>query len=290
VASRNSDADVAEMMKVAAQKMNVGQFLEPQLLRELAMRDKVETELLGELGGRRVSFTGADGFPLAGTLMVPRGRPRPRAAVVLVAPGDTLALYDSLAVGLRRIGLAVLLLDVRGSGRSVAARCPLPDSWRGREAEMERLCAGDVRPAFRALAREAKVDTTRYLVVGIGSTTPIAVEAARLDRRASVLMLVSPAPSPVDRGAMRATLAALQRPVYFQTGPEDVATWPVVDSLYRACDTRASRVADTNQYGTRTTLFRRGPQIIDRFRLWLADSWPRPSAPRATPPTRSRKR
>jgi hypothetical protein len=182
-----------------------------------------------------------------------------------------------------------MLLEPRGSGRSVATGCPPPDSWRGREAEMQSRCAGDVSEAVRALAREAKADTARYLLVGVGVTTPIAVEAAWLDRRAATLMLVSPSPSAVDRGPMRTALAALRRPVYFQTGPEDFTTWEVLDSLYRACDMRASRVADTDKPGTRATLFRRDPKILARFRLWLAESWPRATAPRATPPSRPRK-
>jgi len=183
----------------------------------------------------------------------------------------------------------VMLLDSRGTGRSVASGCPLPDSWRGRELEMEHRCAGDVRAAVAALAREARADTARYLLVGVGPTTAIAVEAAQLDRRAATLMLVSPTPSPVDRGAMRATLAAIQRPVYFQTGPEDFTTWEVIDSLYRACDMRASRVADTDKPGTHAKLFRRDPKIFERFRRWLAETWPPATAPRATPPSRPRK-
>jgi tetratricopeptide (TPR) repeat protein len=289
VASRNLDADVMGLLKESADKLDAGRNLGPQLRYEIVRRDRADAALLAALSARRVSFTGRDGFPLGGVLLAPPTPARPRAAVVLVAPGDTLALYDALAVGLRRMGLAVMLLEPRGSGRSVAASCPLPDSWRGREAQMQARCAGDVPAAVKALAREAKADTAQYLLVGVGATAPIAVEAARLDRRAGVLMLVSPTPSPVDRGPMRATLAALRRPVYFQTGPEDFTTWEVIDSLYRACDQRASRVADTDQYGTHATLFRRDPKILERFRQWLAESWPRPTAPRATPPSRPRK-
>ena len=98
---------------------------------------------------------------------------------ILVASGDTLADYDSLAVGLRRMGLAVMLVEPRGSGRSVGPRCPLPDAWRGREAEMQDRSADDAREAIRALARETTIDTTRYLLVGVGESAPIAVEAGR---------------------------------------------------------------------------------------------------------------
>jgi tetratricopeptide (TPR) repeat protein len=289
VESRDYDSDVMEMLRKSAEKLNAGRQLEPHLQTEIGTRDKIDAALLGDLGARRVALTGRDGAPLGGILLAPRAKARPRAAVVLIAPGDTLAAYDSLAVGLRRMGLAVMLVEPRGSGRSVSATCPLPDSWRGREASMQSRSAWDVRAAVSALAREAHADTAHYLVVGVGATASIAVEAARLDRRAAVMMLVSPAPSPVDRGAVRATLAALRRPVYFQTAPEDFTTYEVVDSLYRVCDERVSRVADTNKPGTFATLFRRDPKILERFKLWLGESWPKVSAPRATPPSRPRK-
>jgi hypothetical protein len=181
----------------------------------------------------------------------------------------------------------VMLVEPRGSGRSVGPRCPLPDAWRGREAELQDRSADDPREAVRALAREVTIDTTRYLLVGVGATAPIAVEAARRDRRATALMLVSPDPAPVDRGPMRATLAALRPPVYYQTAPGDFTTWEVIDSLYRAGDQRRSRIAEAEGLGRYATLFRRDPKIMTRFKLWLAESWPRLPAPRATPPRRS---
>jgi dienelactone hydrolase len=288
VSSRGSDRDVMDMMTLAAQKLNAGVRLAPLMTQMIGQRDLIERELLTQWRARRLRFTGSDGFPLGGVLLTPPRVVRPRAAVVLVAPGDTLAVYDTLAVGLRRMGLAVLLLETRGSGRSVATRCPSHDSWRGREAEMQSLVADDVRAAATALVREAKVDTARYLLVGVGATAPIAVQAAQRDRRAQVLMLVSPAPSPVDRGAMHAALAKLRRPVYFQTVGDDISTWKLIDVLYRACDPRTSRVSESEKWGSYATLFRYDPKILARFKQWLSESWPPPGRP-ATPPSRPRK-
>ena len=153
---------------------------------------------------------------------------------------------------------------------------------------MQAAVAGDVAPAVAALAREVGADSTQYLVVGVGTTGAIAVQAARRDRRVRALMLVSPIVSPADRGATRAEVALLTRPIYFQTGPEDFTTWDVIDALYAVTDTRASRVADSDTPGTRTTLFRRDPRILGRFRLWLSETWPGRAGPRATPPSRPR--
>jgi alpha-beta hydrolase superfamily lysophospholipase len=289
VVSRLYDRDVMEMLERSAAALDAGRRLQPMLLNEMVRRDKVEQELLAGLGARRIGFRGRDGFPLGGTLLAPARARGARVAVVIVAPGDTLALYDSLAVGLRRMGLAVILLDPRGSGRSVAPGCPLPESWRGREARMQAAVAGDVAAAAGALAREVRADSSQYLVVGVGTTGPIAVLAARADRRARAVMLVSPVAPPVERGALRAAVAEAGRPIYFQTGPEDFTTWDLIDALYEAADPRASRVADSDRPGTRTTLFHRDPAILNRFRQWLSEAWPRPAAPRATPPPRPRR-
>jgi len=288
VASRTFDQDVMDILKQSAEQMGVENRLRPMLINEIQQRDRIEQELLSELGARRVRFRGTDGFPLGGTVLAPPAVTRPRAAVVLVAPGDTLALYDSLAVGLRRMGLAVLLLDPRGSGHSVAPSCPLPDSWRGREARMQAAVAGDVEEAAAALARQVGSDSTQYVVVGVGATGPIAVQAAARGRGVRAVMLVSPTASAADRGSMRAAVSALKTPIYFQTGPEDFTTWPLIDVLYEATDPRASRVADSGKFGNRATLFRRDRQIFDRFSRWLSETWPRRAGPRATPPSRPR--
>ena len=284
VASRTYDADVMDMLERSADKLNAKRRLQPMLAGEIHKRDEIEQQWVTEMGGRRVGFRSRDGFPLGGTVLAPRRVAHPRGAVILMAPGDTIAIYDSLAAGLRNMGLAVMLLDPRGSGRSVAPSCPLPSAWRGREAAMQEAVAGDVSAAASALAREAGADSTQYLVVGVGSTGPSAILAARKDRRVRSMMLVSPTASPCDRGMLRAQVAAWKRPIYFQTGPEDFTAQPLIDALYEATDMRASRVADSDKPGTRATIFRRDPRIMARFKQWLSESWPRSAAPRSTPP------
>jgi len=284
VASRTYDGDVMDMLLRSADELNSKRRLEPMLITEIQKRDRIEQEWIDGIGGRRVGFRAADGFPLGGTVLKPRRPAHPRGAVVLMAAGDTIAVYDSLAAGLRDLGLAVMLLEPRGSGHSVAPSCPLPSAWRGREAALQDAVAGDVAAAASALARETGSDSTQYLLVGIGDASPSAVLAARKDRRVRVMMLVSPTASPSDRGMLRAAVASWKRPIYFQTGPEDIPSQPFIETLYEATDMRASRVADSDRPGTRTKIFRRDPRIMARFKQWLSESWPRPAAPRPTPP------
>ena len=285
VASRTYDRDVMDLLSTSADKLNAARRLKPMLAREIHNRDLIEQALIDDLGGRRIAFRAPDGFPLAGTVLAPPRAPHARMAVVVVAPGDTLALYDSLAVGLRHLGLAVILLDPRGSGRSVGPSCPLPGAWRGRESAMVDAVAGDVAVAATALAREVGADSTQYLAVGVGTTGPIAVAAAVKDPRVRLMMLVSPTASPCERGALRAAVAAWKRPIYFQTAGEDLSAADLIDLLYRATDMRVCRVAESDRPGTRAKLFRRDPQIMARFKQWMTESWPR-SAPRSTRPPR----
>jgi len=286
VASRTFDGDVMGMLNESAEKLNSGRQLQTMLVQEMRSRDGIEHALLSELGARRVGFRGTDGFPLGGTVLAPRRSSRLRAAIVVVAPGDTLALYDSLAVGLRRMGLAVMLLDPRGSGRSVAPSCPLPDSWRGREVRMQGAVAGDVAAAAAALAREVGTDSTQYLVVGVGETGPIAVQAAARSPGVRAVMLVSPSASAADRGPMCAAVAALKPPIYLQTSGEDLSSKDLIEALYEAANPRASRVADSGSFGTGATIFRHDPKIFSRFKLWLSETWPPRAAPRAPRPSR----
>lgn len=290
LASRLYDLDVMDMLEKSAEELGARRRLQPMLLQELHKRDQVEQTALAEIGARRVAFRAADGFPLGGSVLAPPRPARARAAVVVMAPGDTVALYDSLAVGLRRMGLAVILLDPRGSGRSVAPGCPLPEAWRGRERRMEAAVAADVRAAAGALARATGCDSTRYLVAGVGASGTIAILAARREPRVRAVLVVSPTAAAADRGALRSAVADLAVPVYFQTGPEDFTTWDLIETLYEATDPRASRIADSDKPGTMATLFRRDPRIFARFSQWLAETWPPPARPRATRPSPPRSR
>jgi hypothetical protein len=199
-----------------------------------------------------------------------------------MAPGDTVADYDSLTYALTHAGVATMLLDMRGSGWSVSPSCPLPDTWNGREELLEKRAAVDTRDALAALGQEVPVDSSRYLVVGVGATAPIAVQAAVLDRRITALLLVSPKPAAVERGPMRAQLARLKLPVFYQMGPEDFEDAALVDAFYRAGNRQASRVAEAHVIGHGIGQFHHDPAVAARVIRWLNENLPaRAALPRA---------
>lgn len=283
VESRFKDADVLGDLKDAASRLGAGPSIQATMGRQRRESDQAEKIVLDSMSARRVSFSGADGFPLSGIVFAPPGGGRSRAVVALSPPDEIVEHFDSLAIGLRRAGYALMLLDVRGSGFSVDSRVPLPETWRGRETQLQSDVARDVAPALRALARATRVDTTRFLVVGLGPTAPIAVEAATLDRRIRCLLLVSPEPAPTDRGIMRARLAGLRRPTFFQILAGEAATIPLAEALYQAAGPRTSRISDSEVGMGGAQSFHYDRSALPRFIRWLNENW---TVGAATPPAR----
>jgi hypothetical protein len=274
VLSRNTDQDVLGMLDEVGNATGMLNRIQGEIVREMRKRDRKELALADSLGGRLTLMRASDGFPLAGLLLpaaeTSSSTAPPLAAIVLMAPGDTLASGDSLAVALHRHGLTTLLLHLRGSGGSVAPSCPTPDSWFDREQALQSRVALDVQDALQGLLGFTPVDTTRYIVVGVGPAATMAVEAATLDPRVKALLLVSPAPALVDRGVTRARLARLRLPVFFQMSPDEFdATYETKEAFYQACDRAASRVVDSTVPGVGLAQFRAGPGEVARFLSWL---------------------
>jgi len=273
VDSHFQDREVMDLLRKLSDRAKARAGLEMTLKSRRQEADALEQIVIDTLGGRRVTFQGRDGFPLGAVAIPARSSQRSRAAIVLVPPDDPLEAFDSLAAGMRRAGYSLLMLDGRGSGRSVAPSCPLPESWAGREVEMIEQSSSDVPLALRALSGAARVDTSAYLVVGIGPTAPIAASAAARDPRVRALVLVGPAPAPVDRGAMRARLKAFARPVFFEIPASEHETLPVAEALYQVTDVRASRISESDRPGDGTRLFRYDPGALPRMLRWIDESW-----------------
>jgi tetratricopeptide (TPR) repeat protein len=295
VRSRGTDDEVVEMLEQAGKELGVATRIQATVFREVDDRDRPATALATALGGQLISLTASDGFPLGGLLVPAPAAARhapPLLTVLLLAPGDTLGSGDSLAFALHRHGLAILMLYPRGYGASVAPSCPSPDGWFDRQAALQARIARDVRDTFDRVRPLTPVDSTAYVVAAAGASATMAVEAAVLDSRVRALLLVSPAPEPVDRGLTRARLTRLDLPVFFQIAPDDHdQTYAITDALYQAGNRPASRVVEAAVGGQRLVQFRSDPALAARFLAWLdatvpqaARATPRTAAPRPTPP------
>ena len=251
--------------------------------REAAVRIGVEG-----LGGHRVLFKASDGFPIGGALFVPA--PKSPIAVMLMAGGDSLSLYDSLATRMSLSGMALLLLERRGTGASVAPGLSLAGDAYGREEALEGRIARDAAEALRQAAKLAPLDTTRVVVGGFGDGAHTAIRAAALIRGARALMLLSPSNSMLQLGPSRARMAKLKLPAFMQLAMDEGYMYHskdlYTDALYRSGDPGRSRIVEAHLMGGGPTMFRRDPTLWPRIEQWLHEAL---SPRRATPPPAPRK-
>jgi serine aminopeptidase S33 family len=287
VMSRRQDADARALVDRIGSMTGAGARADGDLERRIAVRDRNEAEALDGLHGRRVRFQVSDGEYVSGIVLPPPTRGRPRPALVLMAPGDSLADYDSLGVALARAGFAVMLVEPRGTGRSVSAAVPSPDTWDGRDDAVASRVARDVRDALSALASETPLDTLRATIVAVGPSASIAVQAAELDPRFRAMVLVSPSVEPVDRPVVLERVARLKPAVFVQSSPNDFEQRGFVETLLHTADERISRAVETRAITGGAVQFRYDPKLSRRITDWigstLASQRPASGTPRATP-------
>jgi len=281
VASRGQAQDVMQLLQRAAEKFGQTEGLDRDLAQRMKSRDEVEERVVTRVQGRRIKFATSDRFPMAAVLVAASGGGRHRPAIVMMAPEDTIADYDSLAVALRSAGFDAVLVSPRGSGWSVDPSCPLPYAWRGREEAMLRRSARDVRDAVRASALAAKADTSSFVLIASRSMALAGALAAEQDRRVRALVLLSPDPDPIDRGVLVATLAKRKLPVFIQQTMEDFPNAEVIDAAYHASVESASRVSDGHSGGHGAIAFKMDPRVTPRFVQWLNDALT--ASPRSQP-------
>ena len=288
VGSRQTDADAGALLDRIGSVSGAGSRLNAELGRQITARDQSEAQAIEGLRGRRVRFQATDGEYVSGVALRPTARGRPRPALVLMAPGDSLADYDSLGVALARAGFAVMLIEPRGTGRSVSAAVPSPDTWDGRDDVIAGRVARDMRDALSALAKETPLDTARAAIVAVGACAPIAVLAAELDARYRAVVLVSPSVEPVDRPVVLERVARLKPAVFVQSSPNDFEQRPFVETLLHTADERASRSVETRALTGGAAQFQFDPTLSRRITDWIGStlasrrpaSGTRPATPR----------
>ncbi len=285
VRSRGTDGAAMDLLRRSVTTGGPTMYAAGVVTREVARRDTNDTRLRYALGARRLIVRTLDRFPLTVTFVPAVGAARPRLALLIAQPSDTLAAFDSLAVQLARAGVAVAILDPRGARGSVAAAATGTDASLGRERAWLERTARDARETLDALVRLRLVDPARAMVGATGSVVFAAARAAELDPRFAAVLFIAPAPAAVDRGALRASLARSQARLFVQVAPEDVETMLFADRLAESLPIQQTRVADTGQAGRSAAIFRADPKAVGRVLSWWKDV---PLRRPATPPARPR--
>jgi len=288
VRTRGTDQELVELLRNSAGDNGPDNRVLLLLRGDIRAAEEDDRAHAAALGGRRLDFRADDGFALSGVVLAPSGKTRRKAAVVLVDRTGEWGDFDSLGTAMRRAGWAVILLDPRGSGRSLGGDCPSPESWRGREEAMDARTARDVRIALRALAGATPVDTTRYLIVGSRDAAHIAIDATARDKHVAALVLVSPEPPEVEMGRARARLTARKVPVWFQGAVMDADAARDADRLFHATDGHVSRIADSQLPGNGAQIYRLDTAAFPRLKSWLDATWAAPAPKKAATPPKPR--
>ena len=281
VDSRGADREAVNALRAALAAdprrslLDLDRILRGAIARSVSDEDRV----IAALGGRRLLANASDGAPISAVSFA-NARKLP-LLVTLMAPGDSIAGYDSLVVTLRRAGLALLLVERRGTRGAAAPGCRLPLDTFGREQAMDQRIARDAIEALRAAARAARLDTSRVLFGGVRRAASTAILAAHDYGRTTALVLVSPDASPTTLGPTRARIAALSRPLFLQLSGEDYDLTRVAEALYESGLRGASFIAESHAPGRGATQFRTDPRLEPRFERWLGDALKIPP-PRAT--------
>jgi hypothetical protein len=175
------------------------------------------------------------------------------------------------------------VLEPRGVRRSASASEPAALLRAGHEEAAQRRLARDLGHALTAAGR-ATGASPRGVVVGVGPAAMSAVLAAAADARVHAVVLAGPEIAPVDRGWLRASLAASGVPAFFETGPDNVLENQEIDRIVAELPPGQTRVADSRSSGRGAALFRAGPEEGARLAGWLSGALKRPRATRPAPP------
>jgi len=285
VATRGGDPAIAALARAASVGRSIGTDWDGWIRSACVRADTAELAAIRGLGARPLAVRAEDGAALH-AWYVPGPRGAAIAAVAAPADGEAAAACDSMVAHLRRAGLGVVLLEPRGVRRSASASEPAALARAGGEEAAQRRLARDLGHALTAAARAGGGGAVRGVAVGTGADAMAAALAAEADPRFRAVLIAGPEIAPVDRGWLRASLAASGAPVYFETGPDNVLENLAVDRIVEGLPPRQFRVADSRTSGHGAALFRGGPAEGTRFAAWVSGAL---KQPRATPPARPRK-
>ncbi|MCK4341480.1 MAG: alpha/beta fold hydrolase [Phycisphaerae bacterium] len=141
---------------------------------------------------RPVSFNAADGMRIAADYYSPPVAGRGDAPMVMLFHsyrGDRTA-WEPLIAPLHDAGFAILALDLRGHGES--ATTETRDRVESRDTKLFKDMQQDLRGAYDWLARQPRVDRSRFALVGASVGGSVALQYAAKDRSVDVVVCLSP--------------------------------------------------------------------------------------------------
>ena len=140
-----------------------------------------------------VTIPTKDQLLIAGSYWAPKGKDKAPGALLVHTAGADRRSLDELGEYLFKKGFAVLALDVRGHGGSVAEGA----DWAKATDEKAReslwgLAARDVDAAAEYLLQRSEVHSTNLSLFGVGAGCALALRHAQADDNTRALVLITP--------------------------------------------------------------------------------------------------
>lgn len=201
----------------------------------------------------RVGFQTQDGWTIRGTLLLPSPLPSYGVpGVVLVAePGwlDATAYDIFLALELRKLGIATLAIDPRGTGRTLGKK-DFRDLSPKEEAEAMQL---DIKAAVEYLAANKNVDPKRIGIVGAGVSANYTVLEASANAAVRAIGLISASLGPQAQDLIREGNAGGTRkdlPILFLVDQKDSLSFQQTADAYSHSENPDSGLIFAPGHGT----------------------------------------
>lgn len=140
-----------------------------------------------------VSIPTKDQLLIAGSYWAPKGKEKAPGALLVHGAGSDRKSLEDLGEYLYKKGFAVLAIDVRGHGGSVAANADWSKASDDKAREsLWGLAARDVDAAAEFLLGRTEVHSTNLSVFGVGAGCALALRLAQANDCTRALVLITP--------------------------------------------------------------------------------------------------
>ncbi len=238
------------------------------------------SQIIGSGPRSLVNFQTEDGWTIHGTLFLPETFPANRVpGVVLVGqPGGGMTTASTTGTGttaeLQNLGMASLIIEVRGHGRSLGKK----ESANFSPKDLDGFQL-DIRDAIKFLASQKNVDSRRIGIIAGGIAANYAVLEASEHPEAVQALVVS---GPLGAAARDYIKFQERLPIYFLADVKDKASFREMANAYSESKNvdsvfalSASRMSAQNPAGPERWLFRNlsGLGVESEVSFQTTDGW-----------------
>lgn len=210
----------------------------------------------------RVEFVAGDGQALVADYYAPRAKQRPAPIALLVhSYGEDRSSVRRLVGPLQRAGFAVFAPDLRGHGR--AADPQTRQRVVDRDFEVFKEMQDDLAGAYGWLAGRDEVDVSRFVIIGVGTGSSVALYYAARDASVDAVICLSPGLRYLGLDAAAAARQIRGRGVLLLATEPDAAA---AEALERVAEEGRAVVAPGDVRGARMVGLVPGlAEIVTRF-------------------------